>query len=61
MMESMRKKLTEVYTKMGRIVVFKKWRPSEGRIFGSERLANAFISRVKRAGGAKLMKVRIKK
>ncbi len=46
---------------MPRVVVYKKWRPSEGRIFSNERLANAFIKRVRSTGGAKLIKVKLKK
>lgn len=45
---------------MARFVVYKKWRPKEGRIFANEKLADAFIRRVKSAGGAKLIKVRVK-
>ena len=44
---------------MAKYLVYKKWRPSEGRIFVNEKLANSFIRRVKSTGGAKLVKKRL--
>ena len=41
---------------MAKYLVYKKWRPSERRIFANEKLADSFIKRVKSAGGAKLVK-----
>ena len=46
---------------MVKYIVYKKWKPSEARIFNNEKLANAFIKRVKSAGGAKLIKRKLKK
>jgi len=46
---------------MGKYVVYKKWRPSEGRIFNNNKLANSFIKRVKSSGGAKLIKIKIRR
>ena len=36
--------------------VYKKWKPSEGRIFDNEQAADWYIARVKKAGGAKMIK-----
>ena len=41
---------------MSKILVYKKYRPTEGRIFVSEKIADMFIKRVRKAGGAKLVK-----
>ena len=42
--------------KLVKYLVYKKWRPSEGRVFVNEKLADSFIERVKCVGGAKLIK-----
>jgi len=46
---------------MTKYIVYKKWRTSEGRLFANEKAADAFIKRVKSAGGAKLIKMKLKK
>jgi len=47
--------------KMVRVLVFKKFKRREGRVFISEKRADTFISGVRRAGGAKLVKIRLVK
>lgn len=46
---------------MPKYLVHKKWRPREGRSFKDKKTADSFMSRVKRAGGAKLVRVKVRK
>jgi hypothetical protein len=40
-------------------IVYKKWKPSEARVFENKKTSTAFMTRVKNSGGAKLVRKKI--